>query len=364
MADRTGIEWADATWNPLRARNRATGRLGWHCTHVTDACRNCYAEALNRRLGTGLPFKPGHEADVALFLDEKMLTQPLRWQRPRTIFVCSTTDLFADFVRDDWIDRVFTFMAVAPRHRFLVLTKRPERMHDYVRDFNTRARVYADICDLPIDGTADAVLIAPGMPPDLAALAPPGPQIQLDRWPLPNVWLGTSVHDQASANRFIPPLLATPAARRFLSAEPLLGAIDLGCIPFPAGWPRDPDGGAEGIDALRHARARLDWVVAGGESGQASQQPRPLHPDWVRALRDQCTAAGTPFHFKQWGDWQPRDRWPTAAERVPSQAIDRNGNAVPDDIDPAEVGGQIFARTGKKPAGRTLDGRTHEDMPA
>ncbi|MEK9751770.1 MAG: DUF5131 family protein [Rhodospirillaceae bacterium] len=110
MGDRSRIEWTDASWTPIRARNRATGKVGWHCEHVSEGCRNCYAERWNRPYGTGLPYKPGHRADVELFLDEQLLTQPLRWRRPRRVFVCSMTDLFADFVPDEWIDRVFAVM--------------------------------------------------------------------------------------------------------------------------------------------------------------------------------------------------------------------------------------------------------------
>src|SRR5579863_1317613 len=114
MADHSKIEWTDATWNPLRARD-ATGKIGWHCEKVSEACHFCYAEGFNKRLGTGLEYKPGHRDALEIFLDEKMLTTPLRWKKPRMIFVCSMTDLFADFVTDEMIDRVFAVMALAPQ---------------------------------------------------------------------------------------------------------------------------------------------------------------------------------------------------------------------------------------------------------
>src|SRR5712671_7902670 len=140
MGDKSAIEWTDATWTPIRARNhRGTG---WHCEHVSDGCRNCYAEGFNRRLGTGLDFKPGYRLYNEIFLDEKMLTLPLRWKKPRMIFVCSMTDLFADFVRDEWIDRMFAVMALCPQHRFQVLTKRAKRMREYCCDKKTSARVW------------------------------------------------------------------------------------------------------------------------------------------------------------------------------------------------------------------------------
>lgn len=142
MAENSGIEWTGSTWTPIRARNKATGKVGWHCEHASDGCRFCYSEMqINRRFGTGLPFKPGHRKDIDLFLDEKMLTTPLRWKRGRMIFVCSMTDLFADFVPDEWIDQLFAVMALTPQHTYQVLTKRAFRMNLYVNDTKTPFRV-------------------------------------------------------------------------------------------------------------------------------------------------------------------------------------------------------------------------------
>ena len=118
MGERSKIEWTDASWTPIRARNRITGKLGWHCTHASPGCVHCYAEDMNRHVGTGLPFKPGHEKDIEVFLDETMLLTPLCWKRPRKIFVCSMTDLFADFVPDEWIDKMFAVMALTPQHTY------------------------------------------------------------------------------------------------------------------------------------------------------------------------------------------------------------------------------------------------------
>jgi protein gp37 len=219
---KTKIEWATDSWNPIRARNLKTGRVGWYCEHKSDGCANCYAEGMNNRLGTGLPFKPGHRQDVELFLDEKTLTQPLHWKRPRMIFVCSMSDLFADFVTDEWIDKIFAVMALCPQHTFQCLTKRAGRMGGYLRA--ERA---------PFD-CADAALTVGRHLPD----GYPGwcidnwrPSVikhctQPARWPLPNVWLGVSAERQEEADERIPLLLDTPAAIRFVSAEPLLGPID------------------------------------------------------------------------------------------------------------------------------------------
>ena len=132
MGDNTKIEWTDATWNPLRARHKVTKKNGWHCEKVSSGCDICYSDKFNRRLGTGLPFKPGHRKDIEIFLDEKMLLQPLKWKRPRRIFVCSMTDLFGDFHSDGWIDKMFAVMARCPQHTFQILTKRSKRMRDYI----------------------------------------------------------------------------------------------------------------------------------------------------------------------------------------------------------------------------------------
>lgn len=203
MADKSAIEWTDATWNPIRARNKKNAKLGWFCTHVSEGCRNCYAEKWNERLGTGLAYKPGHNDDIDIYLDEKQLTAPLRWRtKPRQIFTLSMSDLFADFVTDEWLDRIFAVMALADRHTFQVLTKRNARMRSYLRDGAVGARI------------ARHWLTTAGF----------GKSFVL---PLPNVWLGVSVENQETAAARIPDLLATPAAKRFLSCEPLLGPVDL-----------------------------------------------------------------------------------------------------------------------------------------
>lgn len=257
MGERTGIEWTDSTWNPIRARNLATGKIGWHCEHVSEGCRNCYAESINLRLGTGLPFKPGHRGDYGIFLDEKMLLSPLRWKKPRRIFVNSMSDTFAEFVKDEWIDRMFAVMALCPEHTFQVLTKRPERMLDYMSAIANRGGTF----------------------------------------PLPNVWLGTSAEDQAAADERIPLLLQTPAAVRFVSLEPLLGPIKLADAIMP--WVFDELRRRIINDKQPHPRdGKLDWVIVGGESGPNA---RPMHPEWARDIRDQCAAAGLPYFFKQWG---------------------------------------------------------------
>lgn len=236
----TKIEWCEETWNPV------TG-----CTKVSEGCRNCYAERMAKRLAGrfGYPERPDH-FKVTLHFDR--LAQPLRWDKPRKIFVCSMGDLFHEEVPDDHILRVFRIMGRAnvERHKFLLLTKRPERMKEWIIEY---------VVDR--DGNPD---------------------------PFHNIWLGVSAEDQETADSRIPVLLRTPAAKRFVSCEPLLGEIDLdrGNYGSTGFW----------ID-------QLDWVIAGGESGPGA---RPPDPDWFRSLRDQCNTAGKPFFFKQWGGPQKK----------------------------------------------------------
>lgn len=345
MGDKTAIEWCDATWTPIRARNKATGKLGHHCEHVSEGCRKCYAEKMNLRLGTGLAFKPGHRGDIEIFLDEKMLQVPLRWKKPRKIFVCSMTDLFADFVPDEWIDSVFAVMALCPQHTFMVLTKRARRMRDHLRALGDDLERINYAAQPFVDYRRDY----PGV------------------WPLPNVWLGVSVEDQAAANERIHELRFTPAAKRFVSAEPLLGPVDLTHLN---------DCGTVATDVLRgiriepqtgtaidsEPRAPIDWVIVGGESGPGA---RPMPPDWARSLRDQCAAAEVPFFFKQWGAWHPFAAedggrydglitWPHDNTLAPGL---RSKFAI------QEAHGQFFARLGKKRAGARLDGREHREFP-
>lgn len=390
MADRSTIEWTDASWTPIRARHKATGKIGWHCTHATPGCVHCYAEGLNKRLGTGLPFKPGHAGEVELFLDEEMLLAPLRWKKPRMIFVCSMTDLFADFVPDEWIDKVFAVMALTPQHTYQVLTKRSARMRAYLSEPHiydrlsaalgcmldgdwiwTEGKRHRDAIERMIDvflghGTDDAGDIV----------------YHDDPLPLPNVWLGVSAEDQRRADERVPDLLATPAAIRFVSAEPLLGPINFTGIATEATAGRHVNDGMlnalsgaaawhpTGVDEhgrpfiQRREFAKLDWIIVGGESGR---EARPMHPDWARQIRDQCAAAGTAFFFKQWGEWAPSPDFQPSVEW--SQGSGAGEVAWPDgSISHGHMkerggAGRMLLHLGKKRAGRLLDGVQHDAMP-
>ena len=297
MSDKTSIEWTDATWNPIRGTKGT-----WSCVKVSEGCTHCYAERLNERRG-GPPYAVGKDT---LRLDEEILTQPLRWKRPRKIFVCSMTDLFEERVPSEWIARVFAVMALAPQHIFQVLTKRAERMATLLSK--------PTFLDLLVD--QEAALSRRDAPTLLAyrrARAGPLP------WPLPNVHLGVSVENQARADERIPWLLKTPAAVRFLSVEPLLGPVDISAHL----WRRVPIAAISGralndAPSAEHGERLLDWVIVGGESGGPPERalverpyishreknlwkPKPDALEWVRSLRDQCVSAGVPYFFKQFG---------------------------------------------------------------
>ncbi|HRO02764.1 MAG TPA: phage Gp37/Gp68 family protein [Terricaulis sp.] len=371
MADGTKIEWAanadgspGASWNPIRARNRADGRVGWFCVHASGGCKLCYAERINHRLGTGIDYAAQNEAQVEVFLDEKALLQPLRWKKPRTIFVCSMTDLFGAFVSDAVIDAVFAVMALCPQHTFIVLTKRSARMRDHMRTPN-RKRTMAEMV-MPISNM-------------LARAGGHEARVKLDHFSacfagsaaFPNVWLGVSAEDQRTADERIPDLLATPAAVRHVSCEPLLEHIDLevawhgesaldsecwgDCGWCAKGYPplHNCQRGAGNSERIRSG---LDWVIVGGESGKDA---RPMHPDWATSLRDQCATAGVPFFFKQWGAWAPRGC-------TPGLWLTTDGDVFgPCDSADLRVGDGCvgMSRVGKATAGRLLDGRTHDERP-
>lgn len=277
MGDRSAIEWTDATWNPV------TG-----CSKVSPGCANCYAETLSLRFGwTPGPWTPANAAENVKLRPER-LRQPLAWRRPRMVFVNSMSDLFHELVEFEYVDRVFAVMAAAPKHTFQILTKRPERMRDYARRY----------------------------------VAEHGA-------PLPNVWLGVSIENNRWARR-ADLLRETPAAVRFISAEPLLGPL------------------------TELELAGIDWIIVGGESGGpiarrlvrpagapavylrdsgrfergVRQEPTPEALEWVRDLRDRSVEAGVAFFLKQWGGRTPKAggrlldgrEWSEIPSRAPARA--------------------------------------------
>jgi protein gp37 len=288
----TKIEWATDTWNPI------TG-----CTKISEACQNCYAERMSKRLAGRCGYPEGEPFRVTLHPDK--LDQPMRWKKPRMIFVCSMGDLFHEDVPNSFLDQIFAVMAKAEQHIFLLLTKRPKRAKEYI----LRA-MYDENCNY--QGWYEAIN-------DLEIP---------DVTPMENVWLGVTAENQQRADERIPILMQIPAAKRFVSIEPMLGMVDLSIPPH------------------------IDWVICGGETGPGA---RPMHLDWVRSLRDQCQAAGVPFFFKSWGEWMPSYETGATFElsRLKTDEVVMSGPGH----------GVVMKKVGKKAAGRLLDGQTWEQRP-
>lgn len=288
---KTKIEWATHSWNPV------TG-----CTPISEGCENCYARRMAKRLAgrCGYPAVDPFRATI----HPERLDEPFRWKKPRRVFVCSMSDLFHKDVPDEFVWKVFDVMfeAGGDKHIYLILTKRPERMHKFIRNIE-----------------------------------------DWDSSEAPHIWLGVTAENQQRADERIPILLQIPAAVRFVSVEPMLGLVDLTGIRFDRNTIMNVLEGC-GINRLSPCQSipnafceKIDWVICGGETGPGA---RPMHPDWVRSLRDQCQDSGVPFFFKQWGEF----------EYLRQGA--KNGD------------GKIVAhKVGKKRAGRLLDGREWNEMP-
>jgi protein gp37 len=403
MSDST-IEWTQKVWNPV---------LG--CSRVSAGCTNCYAITSarirqsnpNPKIATafaGLVERVDDGSDKGRLdwtgqvnLLPERLFQPLRWKAGQRVFVNSMSDLFHKNVPRNYIVQVFAVMALARWHQFQLLTKQPARMRSLLNDPEFRPDVHMAMQDLlrrsdvPIPIGNKRALTT-----DVEAWMP------YTEWPLPNLWLGVSVENQKWADIRIPALLATPAAVRWLSCEPLLGplnlfgSVDEGCdTAGPAisheGYSFPVDYGS-GTEWTCDHQVGIDWVVAGGESGHNA---RPMHPDWARSLRDQCQAAGVPFLFKQWGEWGPAE-W--KVERIAGEAdhaykdrAEAVGATHVHTHNPIEVDGETtyhlykpnympwsierqpmgehnwhapIRRWGKKKAGRELDGLVHDGYPA
>lgn len=299
----TKIEWATKSWNPI---------VG--CSIKSAGCTNCYAMKMAWRLekmgvkkyaGLTEQSKAGPVWNGRMAFDERALREPIRWTKRHRVFVNSMGDLFHEDVPDSWIRMVFGQMEITI-HEYLILTKRPDRMQDFMHNHYKS---------------------------------------------LANVWLGVSVEDQETADERIPILLDTPAAIRFISAEPLLGPIDLRAVgqggvqinSLNGGWavPRNHPGYRQ--------EPRIHWAIVGGESGPGA---RPMRPYWVKDIRDQCLAAGVPFFFKQWGE-----------HCTPNQLPDGDAWYAWDSEYGSCGNGDEILRFGKKAAGRLLDGQEWNQFP-
>jgi protein gp37 len=304
------ISWTDKTWNPI---------VG--CTKVSPGCDHCWAERM-ARLHYHNEFPDGWDGHVKLFPER--LEWPLHRHKPLKIAVGLMGDLFHGTVPDEFIDKVFASMALCPQHTFQILTKRPERMSNYLIADRGGHRETAD----RIDESAG----------DWFRVDPDGESVTTI-WPIPNVWLGVSCEDQKTFEERWGYLRQIKAAKRFISFEPLLGNIEM--------------------------QSELpDWVIVGGESGPGA---RPMHPDWVRSIRDQCQMAGVHMHFKQWGEWILREKRET--QNTGYGVLSPTGEWYPEhtgwngrSIDP-DTGEAFMIRVGKKAAGRILDGREWLEFP-
>jgi protein gp37 len=301
------------------------------------------------------------------------LKKPLHWKKPRRIFVNSLSDLFHDSVPDEFIAAVFGVMAACPQHTFQVLTKRPERMRKWFEWFDG----WRDHNRFIHPALAEHAAVIAGYNDLLFAAT--NRVVGRNTWPLRNAWLGVSASTQEDLERVVPPLLKTPAAIIFLSLEPLLGPVELwhwegfdNALRGPAvrriggkcGYvPGEPD------EWWEESEPGVDLVIVGGETGPGA---RPLHPQWARAVRDQCVTAKVPFFFKGFGDFSP------VADRQCNDKKFANGLkkwTIACSTDRRSIGKTVWRsydsdgacyrmdRIGKKAAGRELDGRTWEDMP-
>ncbi len=304
MGTDSKIEWTDASWNPV---------VG--CSKVSPGCDNCYAERMAHRLAfmgkEGYAYvttRKGHWNGKIYHVYPKRLEIPLHWREPRRIFVCSMGDLFHESVPFEFIDKVFDTMLSCKQHTFQLLTKRPERALEYYEGVQSDSNIMGE----------------PAM---------------IDHIDANHIWLGVTVEHPDYKNR-IDTLRQIPASVRFLSIEPCLA--DLGELNL--------DG--------------IGQVIVGGESGPGA---RPMHPDWVRSIRDQCQAASVPFFFKQWGAWG------IAALQRGEKQLSLIGESIPLNPNtpfrcfPEHSNSTIpcagWVRVGKKKAGCLLDGEEYNEYP-
>lgn len=371
---KTSIEWTDQSVNPIRARLKSGGKTGrrlgsgdgHYCERVSTECDHCYAATFQPRFGMPTFGQGERLKDVVPYIDRAALDEVIRRRKPSKWFWCDMSDLFGRWVPVEWIDQCFAAMALTGRHTHQVLTKRAGAMLAYLNDDDTPKRVKKSALALAmaLRRAVNGTFIWPG-------------------WPLPNVWVGVSAGRQAFADARIPQLLKAQAAVRFVSAEPLLGQLNLkphffsldhvrnpglcaGC-GHGHGFVRCPNYGSVAKEChkcdcdcpgfVRTLGQGIDWVIVGGESGPGA---RPCHPDWIRGLRDQCQAAGVAFFFKQWGAWAPSSSgWDEEEEAKGYHMMDATGTEIP----AGHSGGEMFYRVGKKAAGRVLDGREWSEFP-
>ena len=336
MAENTKIEWTDHTFNPWEG-----------CQKVGAGCLHCYAETRNARFagGQAVNFGPGAPRRRTTAANWR---KPLAWNanheeffakhgRRQRVFCASLADVFDNAVDPQWRVDLFSLILKTPNLDWLLLTKRigvvPKLLDESIRHIESLPD-WTDEKPHPLEAVrnmlADWVLL---------------------RKPPKNIWLGATIVNQEEGDRDIPKLLSVAAAVHFLSMEPLLGPVDLTGEYLKAKLGEYP---FKGLPAEHRTQLleMLDWVIVGGESGPGA---RPMSPDWARALRDQCQAAGVPFFFKQWGEWSPG---------YAEHGNDLGYDAIVDAVQHEWPEGHCSFKVGKKAAGRQLDGQTHDGFPA
>lgn len=350
------IEWTDKTWNPVSG-----------CDKISEGCTNCYAETMAKQLkamGT-----PGYENGFKVTLHPDKLDVPLKWKKPCKIFVCSMGDLFHEDVPFEFILKVIDIIResrngyscgldrLVTTHTFQILTKRPERMRDFFNRLRYDSLDNSENKELYLANSSSEKGYRPIMP---------------------NIWLGVTAENQEQANKRIPILLNTPAAKRFVSIEPMLGPVDLtdisyyendGIITSAPTHKEGIVGGSCHMDALDSSDlvdwpdwGALDWVIVGGESGTRA---RPMHLDWVCKIRDDCKDAGVPFFFKQWGEWESKEI-KTKKFNISKMQEQSKKTGIKSMCTFIKQPGEpflVFKRVGKKKAGSKLDGVEHKEMP-
>ncbi|WP_057466088.1 phage Gp37/Gp68 family protein [Pseudovibrio sp. POLY-S9] len=383
----TKIEWTHPagfkgeTWNPI---------VG--CSVASKGCTNCYAMKMagtrlkHTELYKGLTdeSKAGPVFNGKMRLNEKALHAPLSCKKPRCFFVNSMGDLFHESVPEEWLEKVFAVMAMTPQHRYLILTKRATRMREYCNPIaKRRLKVAREVMDYHVQRECKGLTnenLDQLMPVESVGAVDCPDNIYLRSWPLPNVALGVSVESRELAEDRIFELLNTRAEMRFLSAEPLLGSLSLTRFNLtkyveavtgqafdrrysPVCYQNALTGLVTGMDEYQD---KLDWVIAGGESGAKA---RPAHPEWFRELRAQCMASGVPFFFKQWGEFKPGSDFKSDEK---SWAVAWDGRtvsppALADDY-PKDASGHdrwsAVRKVGKAAAGNLLDGEVHQAFPS
>jgi protein gp37 len=323
----TKIEWTDKVWNPI------TG-----CTPISEGCKNCYAKKMACRLQGRHGYDKTDPFKITIHSEDKFL-EPLKWRKPANVFVCSMGDLFHKDVPTAEIDKVFAIAAILPKHNFLFLTKRPERMAEY---FSTPAKQLAErweeaIYAMGISDKNDDVDSVACYLHNICALG----------WPLKNIWLGVTVENQQAADQRLHYLNSIRAAVKFVSCEPLLSGIN-----FKQSLGESLKWHAGGLKNC------LSWVIAGGETGHNA---RPIISNWVESLQKQCAYNSIPFFFKGWGEWMPSGQMDAGLRRE-TYLINPNKYKFKNYCENG-VCIEVTQKTGKKISGDLLDGKQYHEFP-